>query len=149
MKYTFFVMTLFFLFSCNNENDIVVTDQYVYSPKGIPTGFTIQMLRVKELNKELYPKVYEEDSIRVDLVSLSESKKPTKIFYKRKNDGYYWSYIANEKYDTMPIQFVVGKWYLLWSKDFDNAFETSSVHFFLYKDSDNKLLVYKEDVGKL
>lgn len=148
MRHLLFAIMLFFLSSCNND-DIIVTDQYVYSPKGISTGFTIQMLKVKELNKSMYPKVYEEDSIRVDLVSFSRPKNPVKVFYKKKNDGYYWSYIADTKYDTMPIQFVVGKWYLLWSKDFDNYLETSSVHFFIYKNFENSIVVYKEDVGKL
>ncbi len=148
MRRAIYFLFFILLLGCASP-EVEVTGDYLYSERGVTNGFTVHLIEVTELNEQSYPKQYKETSERADLVATGLSPRLNKIYFFKKNEGYYWSYTGNVKHDVLPFEFKSGKWYLIWSKDFDNSLETSSVQFFIYRNDNGVVSVYKEDFGKL
>lgn len=137
-----------FITSCKGD-DCFVTEDYVSNENDFTTGFTIQKIKVQKFNANGYPQYYIEDTLRIDLITL-KSDVVDKVWFNKRSSDYYWKMnLQNKKYETLPIKFDKGEWYVLWSNDFDNKRKGISYHFFISRDSMERLHIFKEEYGKL
>jgi hypothetical protein len=141
-------MNVMFLLAGCSTNDYLVTHEYVYNSNGFRKGFTIQEIVFKDIKNKI-PDLYSKGDVRMDLFYSDSGEVKKKIWFHKDNENYYWSYHYGKKYKTMPVNFEKGKWYLLWSNEFDTAMRTSRIEFYLSMDSMGKIQVYRNTVGKL
>jgi len=132
---------------CSNGKH-AVTPEHAYHQDGFYKGLTIQLLKVLRYSGTGLPEVYEDDSVRVDLIFDSGEVKKTLAFYKD-NGNYYWKLNLKGRYKTIPINFENKKWYVLWSNEFGSKGGAFRTEFFLHKNSLGSWNIYPKRIGKL
>lgn len=130
-------------FSCTQKTICNIDNESLYFSQGIANGFTIQLVNVSKFDTNGVPTEYKEDVIRTDFVN-EVSKKINRIYFLKENANSHWSYQLSEKFNTIPIEFEKGKWYIITSNEFKKGiFQNIYFRFFIYKDSSNKFHLFQ------
>ena len=139
------IIALLILSACKGKK-VQISEEYIYFSKGFPTGLTIKLLKVYDFDEDGLPLNYL-DSLRVDLNYSRMGDVKNKLFFKRDNKNYYWTFNLDSNYKTMPIDFEAGNWYGLWSEEFKDGFlKAEKFNYYLYLDSSGKFNVFEKAV---
>ena len=136
-----FIICLVIFSSCKSKG-IEITQDYIYSPIGFDEGFALSLINVTQFDGKGVPENFT-DSLRVDLNFSQTHSVQKKIWFRKANEGYYWTKMFSDSFPTMPIEFEEGKWYYILSNKFVTGFFKTDIHSYLIKKEKTKLLVYE------
>jgi hypothetical protein len=130
-------------FSSCKSKGIEITQDYIYFQNGFDEGFALSLINVTQFDEKGIPEDFK-DSLRVDLNYSQSHSVQKRIWFRKANEGYYWTKMFRGSYNTMPIELEEGRWYYIWSNKFATGFFKTDLHSYLLKKEKTKLLVYEK-----
>ena len=99
----------FLIYSC--DASFKVNEEFISTSGDTFSGFTIDKIVVLDQDESGLPTEYSEGET-VWLVTETTKKGRKKIYFKKVNENYQWSYSESpELFDILPIEFEIGSWY--------------------------------------